>query len=129
MATAVENLVWSMDLARLPLCSRDEIPENGTREFVFDNFTPPYSLFVVRNKDAIHAYENRCPHTGVELNWQPNVFLDAELKHIQCGTHGALFRIEDGFCIYGPCAGASLTPIRLHIHKEMLYADANPRSI
>jgi nitrite reductase/ring-hydroxylating ferredoxin subunit len=32
---------------------------------------------------------------------------------IQCALHGALFRIEDGYCLYGPCQGASLHPLPL----------------
>ncbi len=116
-----------MDLNCLPLCAHHAIPDPGTREFVFDKVTPPYALFVVRQGDTVLAYENHCPHTGVELNWQPNVFLNLELQYIQCATHGALFRIEDGYCIYGPCAGASLTPVPLHTREGLLYAEPNPR--
>ncbi len=30
---------------------------------------------------------------------------------IVCSTHGAEFRIEDGFCLRGPCAGRSLEAV------------------
>jgi nitrite reductase/ring-hydroxylating ferredoxin subunit len=115
-----------MDLSCIPLCKRTDIPDPGTREFSIELFSPPLTLFIVRQGDAVYAYVNRCPHTGVELNWQPNVFLDIDHQHLQCATHGALFRIEDGYCIYGPCLGASLTAVPLRIRKDMLYADANP---
>ena len=37
--------------------------------------------------------------------------LTAEEDFIVCATHGALFRIEDGTCVAGPCVGKSLKPI------------------
>ena len=30
---------------------------------------------------------------------------------LACRNHGALFAVEDGFCVAGPCAGESLEPI------------------
>ena len=37
---------------------------------------------------------------------------------ILCATHGALFRIEDGHCLSGPCVGESLTPLPVSIEGE-----------
>lgn len=64
--------------------------------------------FVVRIDNQFYAYRNRCPHLGIELNWMPGQFLDADKCFIQCSTHGALFTPEDGHCIAGPCAGDQL---------------------
>lgn len=93
-----------------PLCRLDEIGEGGAREFAPEpgRFT---GLFAVRRGGAVVVYENSCPHLGVPLNWAPDRFLDARRDHIVCGTHGALFRIEDGVCVRGPCAGEALTPV------------------
>jgi len=30
---------------------------------------------------------------------------------LQCATHGALFLIESGECVVGPCAGQFLQPL------------------
>lgn len=68
-------------------------------------------LFVVRRDGVAYFYINRCPHRGVALEWQPNRFLDQSASLIQCATHGALFLIESGECIAGPCAGQSLTAL------------------
>ncbi|MFO7604032.1 MAG: Rieske 2Fe-2S domain-containing protein, partial [Gammaproteobacteria bacterium] len=54
------------------------------------------------------AYRNQCPHTGVALNWQEDVFLDSRDELIQCAMHGALFVPETGRCIWGPCQGQVL---------------------
>ena len=38
-------------------------------------------------------------------------FLDyVAAGHIRCTWHGALFRIDDGACVAGPCTGQRLTP-------------------
>lgn len=69
------------------------------------------AAFAIRHGGKLYAYLNQCPHTGAPLNWSPGQFLDAEGEHLMCSLHGALFRIEDGYCIYGPCAGAALTAL------------------
>ena len=63
----------------------------------------------------MRAYENACPHTGGPLDWVPDRFLAPGKDMILCATHGALFRIEDGYCLAGPCAGERLTPLPVHI--------------
>lgn len=69
------------------------------------------SLFAVKKDGQLFLYENRCPHLGVELNWREDQFLDGDGVLIQCATHGALFLIESGECVAGPCLGATLTEV------------------
>ena len=45
------------------------------------------------------------------MEWQADQFLDFDNSFIQCAIHGALFRTEDGYCVRGPCAGASLARV------------------
>ena len=68
-------------------------------------------LLAVRRDGIAYFYINRCPHRGIPLEWQPDRFLDESASLIQCATHGALFLIESGECIAGPCAGQSLTAL------------------
>jgi nitrite reductase/ring-hydroxylating ferredoxin subunit len=68
-------------------------------------------ILVVRRGKNVYGYLNTCPHTGGPLDWVPDQFLDLTREYIQCATHGALFRIADGVCVYGPCAGDRLTPV------------------
>jgi nitrite reductase/ring-hydroxylating ferredoxin subunit len=75
---------------------------------------------LVRRGDQVFGYRNACPHTGAPLDWQPDRFLDAGGELIQCATHGALFRIDDGACLWGPCAGQSLTPLSLVVREGMV---------
>lgn len=94
-----------------PGIQESDLAEGECREFEVDG----KRLFVVKYDYQLHVYENHCPHLGVELNWQENQFLDPDGVLIQCATHGALFRIQDGKCVSGPCLGQSLKPIAFTI--------------
>lgn len=96
------------------------LAEGECREFSCEDDSGQLDCFVVCKAGQLHAYENRCPHTGVSLNWQPDDFLTAAGDLIQCATHGALFRIADGYCVQGPCAGASLTPVAIEVENGVI---------
>ncbi|WP_032624989.1 Rieske (2Fe-2S) protein [Pseudomonas syringae] len=89
------------------LCTRESLPEAQSRGFNVDGL----GLLAVRRNGQVFVYRNRCPHRGVPLEWQPDRFLDNSASLIQCATHGALFLIESGECITGPCEGQSLISI------------------
>ena len=95
--------------------------DTETKSFTLTGLPEALELFVVRRKDRYFAYVNRCPHTGITLNWLPDRFLDVSEQLIQCSTHGALFRIEDGLCLRGPCVGASLNSLDLSVSGPHLY--------
>ena len=86
------------------LCRLDDLPEGHSKGFALNPDACYADLLVVRARTGIYAYRNRCPHTGAPMEWEPDRFLDFSNTLIQCGIHGALFRIEDGYCIAGPCA-------------------------
>jgi len=108
-----------MDL--IALAKTGEIADGAAKEFSITRFDPPLELFVVRQRQQFFAYLNRCPHTGVNLNWLPDQFFDIEHHYIQCATHGALFQVDNGFCLRGPCAGAYLQPVSIHIKDDTIY--------
>ena len=105
---------WTL-LERHPLCdiSTLEIREVEALSWSHRVGVWPYSW--VRRGELLMAYKNSCPHTGVNLEWQPDQFLDLSNSYIQCATHGALFRLEDGYCLRGPCAGDALEPVEVRL--------------
>lgn len=89
------------------LCPSEALSEGTSRGFELDELR----LLVVRREGQVYAYKNRCPHRGVALEWQPDQFLDSSASLIQCATHSALFLIESGECVAGPCTGQFLTAL------------------
>ena len=77
--------------------------------------------FLVYQNHHVFSYINRCPHTGVNLDWMPHQFLDNNNELIQCATHGALFTIDDGLCIRGPCVGDRLQKVENVIVNNDIY--------
>ena len=86
------------------LCAPNELTEGQSRGFSLAEL----KLLVVRREGQVYAYQNRCPHRGIPLEWRPDQFLDHSNSLIQCATHGALFLIESGECVAGPRGGQSL---------------------
>ena len=103
---------------RQRLCALDEIPDGGCKGFGDGTAS---SLFAVRRGDRAFVYRNRCPHAGAPLNWMPDRFLNRDKTLIICTAHGALFRIESGECVAGPCAGDSLQGIPCEIRDGTIW--------
>ena len=82
--------------------------------------TAPANLYHFVSFPAV-AYVNACPHIGTPLDWVPDRFLSRDGTRIICATHGAEFRINDGFCTRGPCVGASLEPLLITINEGTLF--------
>ena len=110
-------------MTRTILCHLEEIDDPGSKGFELQRQGRTLALFVVRQGERVHAYRNRCPHTGVELNWQPDVFLGPGEQDIQCSLHGARFRIDDGLCIHGPCLGQALERLPVAVHEGRIMLD------
>lgn len=99
------------------LCPLIDLSEGQSKGFKIDPDSHYADIVVVRTRKGVYAYRNRCPHTGAPMEWEPDQFLDYTGTVIQCGIHGALFRIEDGYCVSGPCARQSLRPVTV-IERE-----------
>ncbi|MDH5360106.1 MAG: Rieske (2Fe-2S) protein [Gammaproteobacteria bacterium] len=104
---------------KIPLCNISQLNRCLGVELELEG--EGLSLLLIKDQEQIMAYKNRCPHTGIELNWLPDQFLDLEGKHIQCATHGARFRLNDGLCISGPCTGQSLDSVPLFTDADRVY--------
>jgi len=86
------------------LCPSTYLAEGQSRGFAIADLR----LLAVRQQGQVYLYENRCPHRGVPLEWVADRFLDHSGSLLQCSTHGALFLIDNGECVAGPCAGQAL---------------------
>ncbi|HCJ29681.1 MAG TPA: MFS transporter [Pseudomonas sp.] len=86
------------------LCAASDIAEGQSKGLEVEG----QRLLAIRKDGTLHVYENSCPHRGVPLEWLADQFLDSSGSLIQCATHGALFLIDSGECVAGPCAGQTL---------------------
>ena len=97
------------------LCRLADLPEGTTRGFDLERDGAATRIFLVNWDGVVHGYVNSCPHVGTPLDWLPDRFLSPDDAWVMCATHGALFRPEDGYCVFGPCAGLSLARVPLAI--------------
>ena len=95
----------------ISVCRGEDLAEGNTAKFRIGEGKDAREGFVVRHGGNLHAYRNECRHIPMTMDWVENRFLSRDRCWIQCATHGALFLIEDGECIAGPCAGQSLKAI------------------
>ena len=102
------------------LIAADEVREGCSKEVEAGD----EQFFLVRRDDQLYLYRNICPHLGTPLNWEEDKFLDPDGALIQCSTHGALFRIEDGFCLAGPCVGTSLLAVPFTVVDGMVMIES-----
>lgn len=99
------------------LCATSDFTDTKTKSFVI-NDSP---LFIVKEEGQYFAYLNHCPHNHIPLDWDNNIFLDYDKELIQCSSHGAVFAIDSGRCLAGPCIGESLTKLEIEIIDNIIY--------
>lgn len=111
-----------VDLTRV-VCALHELADPGARGFTMGNGEWPLRGFVVRCGELVRAYVNHCPHAGFPLNSRPHAFLAAEAPLILCSMHGALFEIETGRCVSGPCEGLGLRGLPVRVDRGYVVLD------
>lgn len=107
-----------MVILRQKICDNKTLTELSAKEFVLQN-----DAFLIYFKKNCYAYENSCPHTGVNLNWQKEQFFSFDGLYLECSLHGALFDPSTGTCVRGPCVGKNLKKINIIIENGVVYAD------
>ena len=103
------------------LCHLNELADTGSKGNRVIIGDAVQNIFVVRRNGLVYGYINSCPHTGGPLDWMPDQFLSFDKRHIQCATHDALFRLDNGICVAGPCAGDRLTAVPLQLESGNIY--------
>ncbi len=110
----------------IKICDLDDIPKGESIGVTAEIDGAAKMLIVVRRDDTPFVYMNSCPHIGTPLELQPGKFLSIDKKNIICSTHGALFEIDTGYCIFGPCKDDHLDALPVHVENgEVLYKNLN----
>lgn len=90
---------------------------------------PREAVVVVADDGKPRVYLNECKHIPIPLDAGTAQLLDDETGMLFCGTHGALYRLEDGYCTAGPCMGETLDPLPFEVDEHgnvLLSPDAEP---
>lgn len=96
--------------AGVKLCTLETVADGAARNFVLQIGPARFHGFVVRRGEQVRGYVDRCPHAGLPLAQKLDDYLTPTSDLIACSWHGALFDIDSGACVGGPCVGAALTP-------------------
>ena len=97
--------------------------EHGTsKKFTMRRGGRDLEALLVNYQGNHFAYVNRCPHTGITLDWVNNQFFSSDNRYLMCATHGAVFEPPSGECIWGPCVGLSLQSLPIEIDGGQIYA-------
>ncbi|WP_235536727.1 Rieske (2Fe-2S) protein [Phenylobacterium sp. Root700] len=96
--------------AGVKLCTLETVADGAARNFVLQIGEARFHGFVVRQGEQVRGYVDRCPHAGLPLAQKLDDYLTPAGDLIACSWHGALFDIDSGACVGGPCVGGALTP-------------------
>lgn len=105
----------TVGIAATALCRLDDIPDGEGRGFTVGEGEARMLVAAFRQGGWVHAYVNSCPHIGTPLDMLPDRFMTFDKRHILCATHGARFRVYDGYCFAGPCQGQYLEALPVKV--------------
>lgn len=104
-----------------PICQLSDIPDGDTAAITARIDGKKVGLIALRNGDAVTLFINSCPHIGTPLDFTPGKFLNPDLTHIQCSTHGALFELGSGLCVSGPCVDKHLEAVACRVQDGQVW--------
>ena len=99
-----------------------ELAHGSSKKFTMRRGQRELEALLVNFEGNYFAYINRCPHTGITLDWVNNQFFSSDQRYIMCATHGAVFEPPTGECVWGPCFGLSLQKLEVEIEGQQIYA-------
>lgn len=82
---------------------------------------PREALVLLGKDNEPRAYLNRCRHLPIPIDSGSRRFLTEDGEHLLCGTHGALYRRDDGVCIAGPCLHLALESLPVVEENGVLF--------
>lgn len=111
---------------RRRLCAAADVPNGGATLVMARNQPAQEAILLVRRGDRVDGFVNRCPHMGLPLDWKPDRLALRGGDFLRCSHHGALFRVDDGRCVDGPCVGEQLEAVALQVVRGAVMLAAEP---
>lgn len=113
-----------MTIIRLRVCKESELGPTDVKAVELPRGTDrrPREALVLRGEDGRpRAYRNLCRHLPVPIDGGSKQYLTRGGEYLLCGTHGALYRKNDGVCVAGPCLDLALEALPLEEEEGELY--------
>lgn len=113
-----------MSRQQIHVCARGELVGNVVKAVQLPRGSdgrPREALVLLGSDGEPRAYLNRCRHLPVPIDGGSKQYLTRDGEHLLCGTHGALYRRDDGVCIAGPCQKLALEKIPIVEENGVLY--------
>jgi nitrite reductase/ring-hydroxylating ferredoxin subunit len=99
--------------AKIKIARARDVIEGKAVKFTFDRNGKPTEGFLARFQGKLVAYENRCRHLPLSLDFHDGRFFSQDGQHFICQNHNATYEPLTGLCTQGPCEGQSLNPLPL----------------
>ena len=123
-ANASLESVDLQSIMKLKIAIPDDLEEGQARCFRIVMKGRYVSCFLIRFRGQLLAYQNKCRHLPISLDYDDARFFDSERRYLVCQTHGALYEPSSGLCVDGPCGGESLYPVPLEIDETGVFVES-----
>jgi nitrite reductase/ring-hydroxylating ferredoxin subunit len=104
----------------------EALKASGAAECRFGPDSDPFPVVVFAHGGEIRAFENRCPHFSIPLNYEPGVFWIYDGSTLMCAHHSAMFHLDDGVCFDGPCQGSVLRRLDVEVREGAVWCKDPP---
>ena len=92
---------------KIPLCTHAQVQEAGVLKVAHPQHSN-ISMVLIHKDGACFAYRNVCPHFSIQLDNAQGRFFTYQNRYIMCAHHSAMFEVDTGLCVDGPCKAHSL---------------------
>ncbi len=107
-----------MAIAEIVVPDIARLKDLETVKFSYGKGRPKREGFIVRYRGRLYAYRNECRHIPMSMDWVENRFLSRDGRHLQCASHGALYELDSGLCVWGPPEGQSLHALEMELRGK-----------
>jgi nitrite reductase/ring-hydroxylating ferredoxin subunit len=109
-----------MPLERIRIAAAAELRRRRALKF---SFGQGQEGFVIEDRGNFFAYENKCCHVPLPLDYGEGEFFSPDGKRILCRNHGAEYDPATGKCLRGPCAEKSLRAFPVLVEQDTVYVE------
>ena len=105
-----------MMVAKIKIARADDVARGQNQKILHPaRRSSRWKVFLARHHGKLVAYENRCRHLPVSLDFFDGHFFTHDGQHFVCHNHNALYEPLTGLCIQGPCEGQSLKALAIEV--------------